>query len=254
MSHKPRLRFLVLLFILSSHPLLPACAQGQREPPAQTPATEGYELKPGQDPSGIDKYYMGRQIADVISHRGASWLERPERERQQRTDLLIQALDLRPTDVVADVGAGSGYFVFRMQPLVPQGKVLAVDIQPEMLKIIEERKKKENVRNVETVLGAEQAPNLPANSVDVVLMVDAYHEFAYPREMMEAVEQALRPGGRLVLVEYKAEDPNVKIRPLHKMTLEQVKKEMATTDLRFRQNKDILPQQHFMVFEKVAGP
>lgn len=250
MNHKPCLRLLVLLLLFSGPLLLPACAQGQRERPAQTQPGEGYELKPGQDPSGIDKYYMGRQIADVISHRGASWLERPERERQQRTDLLIQAMDLRPMDVVADVGAGSGYFVFRMASLVPQGKVLAVDIQPEMLQIVEERTKKENVPNVETVLGAEKAPNLPAGSVDVVLMVDAYHEFAYPREMMEAVVQALRPGGRLVMVEYRAEDPSVKIRPLHKMTLDQAKKEMAATGLRFRQNKDILPQQHFMVFEK----
>jgi ubiquinone/menaquinone biosynthesis C-methylase UbiE len=240
------LPFLLLLGHLPQY----ASAQVQRKKPGPAKSAEGYEVKKGQDPSGIDKYYMGRQIADVMSHRGADWLERPDRERQQRTDLLIRALDLKPTDVVADVGAGSGYFVFRMLPLVPQGKVLAVDIQPEMLEIIEKRKQQEKALHVETVLGTEKSPNLPANSVDVVLMVDAYHEFAYPREMMEEVVLALRPGGRLVLVEYKAEDPSVPIRPLHKMTLVQAKKEIAATGLRFRHTKDILPQQHLIVFEK----
>ena len=246
----PSLRLFALLLVLLGHPLLSACAQGRQEKQAQAQPAAGYEFRKGDDPSGIDKYYMGRQIADVMSHRGADWLERPNRERQQRTDLLIKAMELQPSDVVADVGAGSGYFTFRMSKLVPQGKVLAVDIQPEMLALIEQKKKEEKVTNVEPVLGTEADPNLPAGSVDVALMVDAYHEFAYPREMMEAVVRALRPGGRLVLVEYRAEDPNVPIRPLHKMTQEQVKKEMAATGLRFRQNKDLLPQQHFLVFEK----
>jgi ubiquinone/menaquinone biosynthesis C-methylase UbiE len=246
----PSLRLLALLLVLVGHPLLSACAQGQQEQRAPTRSADGYELKKGADPTGIDKYYLGRQIADVMSHRGASWLERPDREQQQRTDLLIKALELKPTDVVVDLGAGSGYFTFRMSQLVPQGKVLAVDIQPEMLEMIQKKKREEHASNVETVLGTEDNPNLPANSVDLVLMVDAYHEFAYPREMMEAVVRALKPGGRLALVEYKAEDPSVPIRPLHKMTLEQAKKEMAVTGLQFRQNKDILPQQHLMFFQK----
>lgn len=246
----PSIRLLALLLVLLGQPLLSACAQSQQEQRAANQSADGYELRKGADPSGIDKYYLGRQIADVMSHRGADWLERQNREKQQRTDLLIKALELQPGEVVADVGAGSGYFTFRMGKLVPRGKVLAVDIQPEMLALIEKKKKEEKVANVETVLGSETDPNLPTGAVDVVLMVDAYHEFAYPREMMEAVVRALRPGGRLVLVEYRAEDPTVPIRPLHKMTQEQVKKEMAATGLRFRQNKDLLPQQHLLVFEK----
>ena len=247
-----RLLFFVLLPLLSTS-FLPACAQQRKEAVVTQSAEAGYENRPGRDPAGIDKYYLGRQIAHVMGHEGAGWLERPDREREERTDLLLQALHLKPADVVADIGAGTGYFTFRMSQLVPQGKVLAVDIQQEMLDIIGQKKRETETSNVETILGTASDPNLPAQAVDLVLLVDAYHEFEYPREMMEAVVRALRPGGRVALVEYKAEDPTVPIKPLHKMTLAQAQKEMAAVGLRFVENKNLLPQQHLMLFEKPAN-
>jgi ubiquinone/menaquinone biosynthesis C-methylase UbiE len=193
---------------------------------------------------------MGREIAQVMGHLGAGWLERPEREREERTDLLLKEMELQPTDVVADVGAGSGYFTFRLAPLVPRGKVLAVDIQQEMLQKIRDAKPKAGAANVETVLGSTTDPNLPADSVDVALFVDAYHEFSHPYEMMVSIRKALKPGGRVVLVEYRAEDPKVPIRPRHKMTQAQAIKEMEAAGLEFVANKKSLPQQHLLIFRK----
>ena len=199
---------------------------------------------------GIGKYYMGREISHVMGHLGASWLERPEREAEENTSLLVENLELKPTDVVADIGAGTGYFSFRMARLVPEGKVMAVDIQQEMLNIIQERKKKEKVDNIELILGEEKSPNLAENTVDVVLYVDVYHELSYPREMMENIFQALKPGGRVILVEYRKEDPRVPIKRLHKMSLDQGIKEMEAIGLSFVENREMLPWQHFMIFEK----
>ncbi|MEM9722343.1 MAG: methyltransferase domain-containing protein [Bacteroidota bacterium] len=200
--------------------------------------------------AGIGKYYMGREISHVMGHLGASWLERPEREAEEQTSLLVENLELGPTDVVADIGAGTGYFSFRMAKLVPEGKVLAVDIQQEMLDIIQVRKQEEGVENIELILGEETSPKLPRNTVDLVLYVDVYHELSYPREMMENIYQALKPGGRVILVEYRLEDPQVPIKRLHKMSLEQGIKEMEAVGLGFVENRDMLPWQHFMIFEK----
>jgi SAM-dependent methyltransferase len=199
---------------------------------------------------GIGKVYMGREISHVMGHLGAGWLERPEREREERPDLLVRSLGLRETDVVADIGAGSGYFSFRLAKRVPGGRVLAVDIQPEMLEIIERRKKLLSVDNVVPVLGEISDPRLPEGSVDLVLMVDAYHEFSHPREMMEGLFRALRPGGRVALVEYRAEDPTVPILPTHKMTEAQARREMEAVGLRLVETLDVLPQQHLMLFER----
>lgn len=205
---------------------------------------------------GIGKFYMGREISHVMGHLGAGWLERPERVREERTDLLIVNLDLEPDHVVADIGAGTGYFSFPVSARVPQGKVLAVDIQPEMLAIIEQRKAAGSTetswQNIETVLGTEDNPNLPENAVDLIFMVDAYHEFAYPREMGEAMARALKPGGRIALVEYRAEDRSVPIKRLHKMSEAQSRKEMEALGLTWIETKSILPQQHLMIFQKTA--
>ena len=199
---------------------------------------------------GTGRYYLDREIARVMDHRGAAWLERPERERTERTDLVVENLDLRPGDVVADLGAGTGYFSFRIAPYVPDGRVLAVDIQPEMLAIIERRAEADEMPNVVPVWGAEADPRLRAESVDMTLIVDSYHEFAYPREMGEAIYRATKPGGRVVLVEYRAEDPDVPIRRLHKMSEDQVRRELEAVGFRFVENRDFLPQQHFLVFER----
>jgi ubiquinone/menaquinone biosynthesis C-methylase UbiE len=210
-----------------------------------------YEFKEASR-DGTGKFYMGREIAHVMGYQGANWLERKDREKEERTDLLVQALALQPTDVVADMGAGTGYFTFRMSPLVPEGKVLAVDIQPEMIAYLEENKAQHEVQNVETVLCTEQNPNLPSGAVDVVLLVDAYHEFSYPREVMAHIAKALKPNGRVALVEYRAEDPEVQIKPLHKMSVEQAVKEMEAVGLHLIENKTLLPQQHMMLFGKEA--
>ena len=207
------------------------------------------QTPPSRD--GIGKRYMGREISHVMGHQGARWLERPERERQERTDLLISELGLRPTDIVADIGAGTGYFVFRISPLVPQGQVLGVDIQQEMLDMMESRAAG-TVDNVSTVLGTITDINVPDNSVDLILLVDAYHEFSHPREMGRSMFRALKPGGRIALVEYRAEDPTVPIKPLHKMSQEQAIREMAALGLRWVATSDRLPQQHLMFFAKPA--
>lgn len=211
----------------------------------------GYESYPPRDPNGIGRYYQGRQIAHVMGHEGADWLERDDRSQEEGTATLIRELHLKPTDVVADIGAGTGFFSFRLAPLVPQGKVLAVDIQPEMLAELKQRQVKNGLRNVEPVLGTTSDPHLPAGRVDVVLIVDAYHEFDHPHEMGLAIRQALRPGtGRLALVEYRAEDPNVPIKTIHKMTVAQARKEMAAIGLEFVEARETLPQQHLLLFKR----
>ena len=222
-------------------------------PPPQTqPAEAAYEYRRGSR-DGIGKWYMGREIAHVVSgHRTISWLERAEREEEERPSRLIAILTKRiePDDIIADIGAGSGYYSFRLAPLVPKGKVLAVDIQQEMLDVIEEAAKAKGVANVETVLGTVKSPNLPEAAVDYVLLVDAYHEFDHPREMMLAIRKALRPGGRVILVEFRGEDANVPIKPLHKMTEAQAKRELHAAGLKHVETLNDLPWQHVRFFER----
>ncbi|MDX2243852.1 MAG: class I SAM-dependent methyltransferase [Leptolyngbyaceae cyanobacterium bins.302] len=217
--------------------------------PTQTPSSF-YEQRAKHSPDGIGKFYLGREIAQVMGHQGAGWLERPSREQEEKPQRLMDDLGLKPTDVVADIGAGTGYFSFRMAPLVSQGKVLAVDVQPEMIEILQGLKQEKQISNVEPVLGTVDNPNLPTESVDLAMMVDAYHEFEYPREMMTAIARSLKPNGRVVLVEYRAEDPLVFIKPLHKMSQRQVRKEMAAIGLKWLETKSNLPQQHVMFFGK----
>jgi len=217
------------------------------EPAAHEPAAWYQFSAPSRD--GIGKYYMGREISHVMGHQGADWLERPVRERDERTDLLVAELPLARTDVVADIGAGTGYFVFRLSPLLPEGKVMAVDIQQEMLDIIVDRAAG-TVDNVFPVLGTISDIQLPADTVDLILLVDAYHEFSHPREMGESMFRALKPGGRIALVEYREEDPTVPIKPLHKMSASQAKAEMAALGLEWLETRDTLPQQHLILFRK----
>ncbi|TVQ07123.1 MAG: methyltransferase domain-containing protein [Leptolyngbya sp. DLM2.Bin27] len=218
---------------------------------AQTDSQTGYQTV-APSPDGIGRVYLGREIAQTMGHQGAGWLDRPSRVLQERPRAAIAALDLNPTDIVADVGAGTGYFARRIAPLVPQGKVLAVDIQPEMLALLQAELETQGIDNVEPVLGAVDDPNLPPNTVDLALMVDAYHEFAYPREVMAAVVAALKPGGRVVLAEYKAENPMIMIKRLHKMSVAQVRREMAAVGLTWVKTDDRLPEQHLLFFQKPA--
>jgi len=210
----------------------------------------GYETRSAHDPNGTGKFYMGREIAQVMGHQGADWLERPDRVDTEKPDQVIAQMDLKPADNVADIGAGTGYFTFRLSRAVRQGKVYAVDIQPEMLAIIQQRQKNLNADNVVPVLGSEQDTKLPPGSIDAVLLVDAYHEFSFPREMMQSIVRSLKTGGRVIQIEYRAEDDNVQIKRVHKMSVAQARKEMEAAGLRWKETRSFLPEQHFIVFEK----
>ena len=199
---------------------------------------------------GIGKFYMGREISHVMGHQAIGWLERGNREAEEAPSRAIAALDLEPDDVVADIGAGSGYYTFRLASLVPEGRVVAVDIQQEMIDYLDKKKEGIGVTNVETHLGTIEDTRLPAESIDMALMVDAYHEFSHPREMMVSLYKALRPGGRIILLEYRGEDPSVPIKPLHKMTEAQAKLEMSVVGFEWVVTHDFLPWQHFLVFRK----
>jgi len=208
-------------------------------------------VKGAGTPDGIGVYYFGREIAQVMGHQAADWLERPERTAEEAPQLLLKSLKLKPGMVIADVGAGSGYLSFPMAKMVaPGGKVYAEDIQPEMLDLIRQKADKFPNLKVVPVLGTTTDPKLPAASVDLMILVDVYHEFDQPYEMMTNMVRAIRKGGRLVLVEYRGEDPLVPIKPLHKMTEAQVRKELAIFPLTFRQNIDVLPRQHILFFER----
>ncbi len=229
-------------FILLSCLFLPALANAAEHP--------GYEVDPQRRTTGIGKFYMGREISFVMGHQAAEWLNRPGRIQEEMPDEVVANMNLAPDEVVADIGAGSGYFSFRIAKYVPEGKVMAVDIQPEMLQLIEERMEAENVTNIERVLGEVDNPNLPPNSIDAALMVDAYHEFSHPFEMIDGLYRALKPGGRIFLLEYRGEDASVPIRPLHKMTELQAVKEMSVFGLEWTDTLDFLPWQHMMIFTK----
>ncbi len=237
---------LVLLLNL----LVSGCV-GNGGPGAVDGGSDVYRQGQASDSNGTGRFYFGREIAAVTPHRGgAEWLERPTRENAELPDRLVQNMDLSAADFVADIGAGTGYLTFRIAARVPAGRVYAVDIQRAMLADIEARRDSLGVRNVETVLGTEQSPNLPPGSIDVALMVAAYHEFLYPWEMMSDVFAALKPGGKVILIEYRAEDETLEVDHLHRLSQVQARKELEAVGFVFRYSRDILPQQHFMVFEK----
>jgi precorrin-6B methylase 2 len=246
-AHRCRMLFVAILVALT-----PVSVRGQVAPDKKTEKEKPrYEYRDRHDPDGIGKFYMGREIAHVVGAAAAAWLDRPEREKEEHTSKMIEALKLQPGDAVADVGAGSGRITFPMcEKVGAKGKVYAVDIQKELLDLIRERAKTKKITNIEIVQGTEKDPKLPANSIDLILMVDVYHEFAYPFEMTETMVKALKPGGRLVFVEFRLEDPKVPIKLVHKMSQAQVKKEMEPHPLKWDQTIDVLPWQHIIVFKK----
>jgi protein-L-isoaspartate O-methyltransferase len=221
-------------------------------------AEPAYAYRAEHDPDGIGKFYAGREIARVMGHEAADWLERPEREGEERPDLLIKALGalgLKDGDTAADIGAGSGYYTRRLARLVGEkGFVYAVDIQPEMVELLRSNMDRANIHNVRPVLGTLTDPKLPAAAVDLILLVDVYHEMDHPYEMTLAMCAALKPGGRLVFVEFRAEDPKVPIKRLHKMSEAQVRKEMTGQPLDWVKTDESLPWQHIVVFRKKETP
>ena len=229
----------------SVHPIL-----GQSQAP-DSPTRPLYETRANHDPNGTGKFYMGREIAQVMGPGGIEWLDRPEREEEEHPAKVLDALDLRPGEVVADLGAGSGYFTFRMSPKVGEtGKVVAVEIQEAMLNTLRARAATTKPTNVEVVQGSEIDPHLPVSGVNLVLVVDVYHELAYPFEVMTKVREALKPGGRVVFVEYRKEDPAVRIKEVHKMSVRQLEKEMNAVGLVRVRTVETLPLQHIVIFEK----
>lgn len=210
-------------------------------------ADDVYEYRDRPSADGIGKFYLGREIAQVMGHRGAAWLERPSRIQEEKPHVLMANLDIEPTDVIADIGAGTGYLTVRLAPKVPQGKVLAVDVQPEMLEMLGDRN---DLENIELILASETDPHLPEEAVDMAIMLDVYHELESPYEVMQNVVRSLRPGGKMVLVEYRGENPLVPIKRLHKMTEKQVRKEMKAVGLTRVETNEELPRQHLLIFEK----
>ena len=210
---------------------------------------EVYTYKNG-DPNGIGKWYMGREIAHVMGFQGMSWLERPEREKEENTTTLLQNMNIRANDTIADIGAGSGFHVFKMASIAEKGMVYAVDIQEEMLAAIQKKKEQDGPQNILTIKGSEKSVNLPENSVNKILMVDVYHEFNFPMEMIASMKTALRAQGKIYLIEYRGEDDEVPIKKAHKMTEAQAVSEMAAAGMKLEQNIGNLPWQHCMVFVK----
>jgi len=195
--------------------------------------------------------YKGRRIAQVMGAAGADWLTREDREQFEQPEKVLDALKIQPGMTVADVGAGNGYFTLRLaRRLKDSGRVFAVDIQQGMLDLLENNRRREGLKNIELILSTPMDPRLPPAAVDLALLVDVYHEFQHPEEMISGIRTALKPDGVLVLVEYRGEDPSVPIKPEHKMTVGQVLKEIEPMGFRLRKKLDFLPRQHIFIFEK----
>ncbi|MFT2008682.1 class I SAM-dependent methyltransferase [Pontibacter sp. 13R65] len=199
---------------------------------------------------GTGKVYMGREIARVIGAGGGGWLDRSTRQEEENSLRAIDSMMLSPESVVADIGAGTGYYTFKIAPLLPKGKIYAIELQDEFVSELKKRRQELNLPQVEVVKSGTQSLNVPAASLDLAFMVDVYHELEYPQEMLQAIHKALKPDGKLLLMEYRAEDPKVAIRELHKMTAKQVQKELEANGFKLFQRKDFLPIQHFLMFEK----
>lgn len=200
---------------------------------------------------GTGKTYMGREIAQVMGYGGADWLSRASRAREEKPELLLAALGLAPGMAVADIGAGTGYYSGQIAERIGEGgRVYAVDVQQRMLALLTERMNRSGMRNVRPVLASDTDTGLPPGAIDLALMVDVYHELSHPREVLASVMRALKPGGRLVVVEYRAEDDAVPIKPLHKMSEPAIRREIEASGLVWQQTVHALPWQHVVIFRK----
>ncbi|MBN3519935.1 class I SAM-dependent methyltransferase [Algoriphagus lutimaris] len=213
---------------------------------------KGTQVYQSKDPSwdGTGKVYLGREISQVMGFAGKDWLERASREREEGITAALKNLPINSSSTVADIGAGSGYYTFRIAPLVPQGKVYAVEIQKDAIDYINAKSNELNLKNIETVQGSEKSPNLPKGAIDLVIMVDVYHELFYPQEMLQSIYESLSPNGKVLLLEYRGEDPTINIKPLHKMTEKQVTKELNANGFELEKNGKFLPIQHYLIYKK----
>ena len=199
---------------------------------------------------GTGKVYFDREIARIMDFSGSAWLERKTRQAEEHSDLTIEKLPIDQSSVVADIGAGTGYYTFKICNKVPEGRVYAVEVQDDAVNYLKNKVGQLDIKNVTVIKGKEQSPELPENSIDLAMMVDVYHELLYPHEMLQSIRKALKAKGKLLLIEYKAEDPRVEIRPLHKMSVKQVTKELDANGFHLVQDGEFLPIQHFLLFEK----
>lgn len=199
---------------------------------------------------GTGKFYQGREIAQVMDAAGRDWLERQSRQQEENAGLAIERIKLSPRDVVADIGAGTGYYSFRLSAKLPHGKVYAIEIQDALIRYLHDKKTETKDSVVEVIRGTEKSPNLPANSTDLAIMVDVYHELLYPHEMLQALRLALKQHGKILLIEYRGEDSSIPIKILHKTTVAQITRELGADGFRLRYKGEFLPIQHFLLFEK----
>ncbi len=241
------MKAIAVLFIACSYTLvLSAQATGNKKTDS---ANSGYRWHPATV-DGIGKFYLGREIAHVMGSEGSDWLERDSRQQEENTRLAIERIKLLPTDTIADIGAGTGYYSFRLAAKVPKGRVYAVDIQDALLSYLRNKKVSQKDSVVAVVKGTTTSPNLPPGSIGLAIMVDVYHELAYPHEMLQAIRDALKLHGKILLIEYRGEDASIPIKALHKTTVRQLNKELSANGFRLEYQGEFLPIQHFLLYEK----
>ena len=217
---------------------------------ATTPQQDSVYTHKTPSDGGTGKIYFNREIAHIMDFKGSAWLERNSRQTEENSNLTIEKLPIDKNSTVADIGAGTGYYTFKIAPKVPQGRVYAVEIQDDAVTYLKNKAGQLDSKNVTVIKGKEQSPELPENSIDLAIMVDVYHELMYPREMLQAIRKALKPSGKLLLIEYRAEDPKVEIKALHKMSVPQVTKELKANGFKLAEDGEFLPIQHFLLFQK----
>lgn len=231
-----------LLFIV---PLLCPAAFNQH----QQPRDSIYTYKTASD-GGTGKFYQGREIAQIMDFSGSPWLERNSRQVEENANLAVSKLPINENSVVADIGAGTGYYTFKIYSQLTKGKIYAEEIQNDAVNYLKNKAGQLGAMNVIVVKGSEKSPGLPENSIDVALMVDVYHELSYPNEMLQSIRKSLKPKGKLLLLEYRAEDPKVEIKPLHKMSVKQANKELTANGFHLVEDAEFLPIQHYLVYQK----
>ena len=217
----------------------------------QKPATDSLYRYQKASRDGIGKFYMGREIAHIMGAAGSEWLERDNRNIEENTNLAIEKISLPVNGIVADIGAGTGYYSFKLSCKVPKGKVFAVEVQDEMISYLRNKKLLLKDSVVEIVKGSNHSPNLPDNSIDLAIMVDVYHELDFPAEMLQAIRKALKQNGKLLLIEFRGEDPSVPIKALHKTSVTQLNRELKANGFTLNYKGDFLPIQHFLLYEKI---